>query len=192
MGRLGVVLAVVLLLGVAVVADTTKVVLGSMVTASDSDTHEVLIEDDCEPITFNASGQAFFGRSLCEEDFGGSITFGDFLDAMVLVGGHGAWRFNPNHATIQKGEPLKVTNKGGETHSFTEVVDFGGGIVPEFNELLGGLQPVPETQNPDYFGPTFLASGDSRTIDEIDLQPGMHRFMCVIHPWQRSVINVTE
>lgn len=189
MGRLGVMLALVLFLGaVAAAAGTTTVVWGGVAAASD--TQEVLIEDDCEPVTFNASGQAFFGQNLCEEDFDGSVTFGDFLDALVLAGGHGAWRFNPNYAKIREGESLKAVNKGGETHSFTEVEEFGGGIIPEINQLMGGLEPVPEAQDPDIFAPTFIAPGDSLKIT--DLEVGTYRFMCVIHPWQRTVISVTE
>jgi plastocyanin len=188
MGRLGVVLALVLLLGAAVVAGTTMVVLGGVSTASD--TQEVLLEDDCDPITFNAAGQALFEQSLCEEDFGGSVTFGEFLDAMVLVGGHDVWRFNPDHTTISQGESLKAINTGGESHSFTEVEDFGGGIIPQINQLLGGLEPVPEAQDPNIFGPTIIAPGDSLTVT--DLNVGTHRFMCVLHPWQRTVINVTK
>src|SRR5919106_4995315 len=175
MGRLGVVLVLVLLLSAVVLAGTTTVVLGGVATASD--TQEVLLEDDCDPITFNAAGQALFEQSLCEEDFGGSVTFGDFLDALVLVGGHGAWRFNPNYATISQGESIKAINTGGESHSFTEVEDFGGGILPVINELLGGLEPVREAQDPEIFGPTIIAPGDSLTIT--DLKAGTHRFMCV-------------
>jgi plastocyanin len=188
MGRWGVVLAVVLLLGGVLVAGTTTVVLGGVATASD--TQEVLLEDDCDPVTFNAVGQALFEQSLCEEDFDGSVTYGDFLDALVLVGGHAAWKFNPNSATIRQGESIKAINTGGESHSFTEVEDFGGGIIPEINELLGGLEPVREAQDPEIFGPTIIAPGDSLTIT--DLKAGTHRFMCVFHPWQQSVINVTK
>src|SRR5919106_4516182 len=35
-----------------------------------------------------------------------------------------------NYATISQGESLKAINTGGESHSFTEVEDFGGGILP--------------------------------------------------------------
>src|ERR671914_823952 len=188
MGRLRIVLALVLLLGAVVVAGTTTVVLGGVATASD--TQEVLLEDDCDPNTFNAAGQALFQQNLCEEDFDGSVTFGEFLDALVLDGGHDAWKFTPNHATISQGESLKAINTGGESHSFTEVEDFGGGIIPEINELLGGLEPVREAQHPEIFGPTIIAPGDSLTIT--DLKAGTHRFMCVLHPWQQSVINVTK
>jgi hypothetical protein len=88
MSRLGVVLALVLLLGTVGVAGTTTVVLGGVATASD--TQKVLLEDDCDPITFNAAGQALFEQNLCEEDFEDSVTFGEFLDALVLDGGHDA------------------------------------------------------------------------------------------------------
>src|ERR671915_139367 len=188
MGRLRVVLALVLLLGAVVVAGITTVMLGGVATASD--TQKVLLEDDCDPTTFNAAGQALFQQNLCEEDFDGSVTFGEFLDAMILDGGHAAWKFTPNHATISQGESLKAINTGGESHSFTEVEDFGGGIIPEINQLLGGLEPVREAQDPEIFDPTIIAPGDSLTIT--DLKAGTHRFMCVFHPWQQSVINVTK
>jgi plastocyanin len=158
--------------------------------ATASDTQKVLLEDDCDPLTFNTAGQALFQQNLCEEDFDGSVTFGEFLDALVLDGGHDAWKFNPNHATISQGESLKAINTGGESHSFTEVEDFGGGIIPQINQMLGGLEPVPEAQDPNIFGPTIIAPGDSLTVT--DLNVGTHRFMCVLHPWQRSVIKVTK
>jgi hypothetical protein len=70
-----------------------------------------------------------------------------------------------------------AVNRGGETHSFTEVKEFGGGVIPQINELLGGLEPVPEAQDPNIFGPTVIAPGDSLTVTNLNI--GTHRFMCV-------------
>ena len=48
-----------------------------------------------------------------------------------------SWRFAPSPVTMRVGQRLVATNHGGETHTFTEVEAFGGGIVPELNQLTG-------------------------------------------------------
>ena len=48
-----------------------------------------------------------------------------------------AKHFAPPNVTMRIGERLVATNRGGEVHTFTEVEEFGGGIVPDLNELTG-------------------------------------------------------
>ena len=45
-------------------------------------------------------------------------------------GGHSAWRFSPGQLRLNRGTTLQLNSLGGETHTFTEVVNFGGGIIP--------------------------------------------------------------
>jgi hypothetical protein len=40
---------------------------------------------------------------------------------------------------IGAGQPFTAVNNGGETHSFTEVANHGGGCIAILNTLLGGL-----------------------------------------------------
>ena len=42
------------------------------------------------------------------------------------------------------GDTFVAVNNGGETHTFTEVKAFGGGIVPLLNVLSGNPVPAPE------------------------------------------------
>jgi hypothetical protein len=44
--------------------------------------------------------------------------------------GHMAWRTDPTYLRIEPNETIKVTNEGGRGHTFTEVANFGGGMVP--------------------------------------------------------------
>ena len=73
---------------------------------------------------------------------------------------------------------------------------FGGGCVPLLNTILG-LTPVDEC------GPTVMVDGKpvpaafiSSGIDAGHnlhvhvLDPGTHRFQCLIHPWMQSVVSV--
>ena len=64
---------------------------------------------------------------------------------------------------------------------------FGGGCVDEPNDLLG-LAPVPEcARAPGIFFSTGSALGGSVTT--APLATGMHRFLCLIHPWMTSTLT---
>ena len=96
--------------------------------------------------------------------------------------GHPSWRNEPGHITTQQGKAVKVTNRGGRVHTFTEVTNFGGGRVGLLNI---GLSPAPEC-NPNLT--TDLAPGASTSIAIADA--GLHKFQCCIHPWMRATIRV--
>ena len=82
---------------------------------------------------------------------------------------------------------MLAKNRGGEEHTFTEVAAFGGGCVPPLNMILG-LDPVPECSIPGLFPSTLVEPGDTRAVTQI--APGVHRFQCLIHPWQRTTVTV--
>lgn len=147
-------------------------------------TERVVALDECDPPTFNAGVRP----GTCV-NVGGNITFDEALAA--LPAGHEDWLFLPAAARIKKGDAVKVTNQGGEIHTFTEVAAYGGGFIPLLNDPPGS-PPVPECAggfgNPAVAS-TRLIQGSSLTVD--GLTEGVHRFECCIHPWMRMEIEVT-
>jgi plastocyanin len=137
----------------------------------------VQIRDACDGPTFNAA----LGEGACTRN--GGVTFERFIGQLIAKGEAPAWRFAPEQLKLNAGGTITAVNRGGEFHTFTEVAAFGGGCVPELNALLG-LTPVPECADPGIFGATGVPPGGSRTTEP--LAAGTHRFMCVIHPWQRT------
>ncbi|MBI4936039.1 MAG: hypothetical protein HY828_19335 [Actinobacteria bacterium] len=152
------------------------------VTSADSRRVEVRMRDECEPASFNAA----LGDGTCVGD--GDVTFDEVLATLTpSIGGHEKWRNKPTSLKVKVGTTLHVVNQGGEAHSFTEVVAFGGGIVPPLNEALPnhGL-PLAE-----WIGdPHFVDAGHSTDVS--GLSAGVHRFMCVIHPWMKTTVSVVR
>ena len=82
---------------------------------------------------------------------------------------------------IEPGESVRVTNEGGRLHTFTRVVDFGGGRVPMLNI---GLTQAPEC----LAGVVDMPPGATITVDGLGI--GTHKFQCCIHPWMRAAVKV--
>src|SRR5262245_64501000 len=144
---------------------------------------DIQVRDDCDPATFNAA----IGAGACVGN--GDTTFAQFqakLNPQDFGDGH--WKFNPNNDTINRGDSLHPFNRGGETHTFTPVAQFGAGCVSALNTPLGLTGPpvVPDCQAA--LANTALHPGDSKTIS--GLSPGVHRYQCVNHPWMRTTITV--
>jgi len=146
---------------------------------------EILIQDKCDPATFNVLAPP--GTVICVGT--GDVTLAKFLEKLnPQDGGHGAWRFSRDKLGIKRGEAVHVTNTGGETHSFTEVSAFGAGIVDLLNAALpAGTAPAVPVGDPNQ---TFVPSGGSITLNNLSL--GQHKFQCLIHPWMRTVIEVQK
>jgi hypothetical protein len=144
------------------------------------DTRKVFAMDRCDPDSFNDA----VGPGTCVRN--GGVTFENFARRLnPKDGGHNAWRFSRHDVDLRAGQTLGVTNTGGETHSFTEVVDFGAGIVPPLNAALPpGTPPAVPIGDP---GPSFIDAGESLQVGA--LLPGQHRFECLIHPWMRTVVD---
>ena len=146
----------------------------------------VQIRDECDPASFNA----VLGEGACVGD--GTVTFSDFIAELAATQQVATWQFDPSLASVQAGEKIVARNVGGETHTFTEVAEFGPGIVPELNELVFGVPgpPLPEflTLGPD----DFIAPGRKVKIQtgKHGLEPGTHRFECAIHPWMQATVEV--
>jgi plastocyanin len=150
----------------------------------------VAVLDECDPATFNAAPPTGPGLgTLCEVHFNGAVTFAEFVS--LLPPGHPAWRNEPSWLELKAGKSVNATNEGGEDHTFTAVVAFGGGFVSALNAPLG-LTPVPECGSADVPSPdvVFLHPGDSVKVE--GLGAGTHLFQCCIHPWMRAAIKVQE
>jgi len=132
--------------------------------------------DACDPDTFNAQ----LGPGSCLRP--GGLSFQSFIN--LLGGNHvvEAWRFTPNTFTVQAADTtLVAVNKGGETHTFTRVENFGGGIVPVLNTLSNNPVEAPECKALE--GDDFVAPGG--TYRQQAPTSGTAKFQCCIHPWMR-------
>ena len=142
---------------------------------------QVAIRDDCDP---NDPAWAPTGGCLLRR---GDVTFAEFNTELssplsLSVIGHQAWRNDPPYLEIRTGQSVRVRNRGGRTHTFTEVANFGGGRVPN-PALNKGLSPAPECPG----SIDILAGGRAELAG---LAAGNHRFQCCIHPWMRALIKV--
>jgi hypothetical protein len=140
----------------------------------------VTMMDACDPDSFNAA----LGAGTCTRK--GGILFANFLDLLRDHQSVGAWHFTPPQAAMNVGDVLLAVNHGGETHTFTEVEEYGGGIVPMLNELSGLTTVAPECQalQPGDFIP---AGGSSSETEE---EEGVEKYQCCIHPWMRAEVRV--
>lgn len=152
-------------------------------SSATSGSRQVEVLDDCEPISFNLA----VGPGTCVKD--GTTTFQEFVALLAAHTPPAAWRFSPDHLSLSGGGIITARNRGGETHSFTDVANFGGGCIGFLNGLLG-LTPVPECAGfpGGAFGASAVPAGG--TVETGALSPGIHRFQCLIHPWMRATVEV--
>ena len=151
------------------------------VASGASQSRNIQVLDDCDAASFNA----VIGPGTCVK--AGGVTFSEFIEQLATQGTAPAWRFSPGALKLSPGGTLEAHNRGGEFHTLTEVAAFGGGCVPELNEILG-LTPVPECAIPGIFGTTGIAP--SETLETEPLAGGTHRFLCLIHPWMKATVTV--
>jgi plastocyanin len=176
--RLAVPLAAVAFVAVTIVA-------GTYAAGSDGGsrgTAHIAMLDNCDPsdLTWNEVGGCALRR--------GTVSTAEFdaeLDSPLAaaVVGHQSWRNEPSYLSLREGKTVRVVNRGGRPHTFTEVANFGGGKIP-VPPLNEGLVTAPECP-----GSIDIAPGDKTTIS--GLTAGTHRFMCCIHPWMRANIEVS-
>lgn len=143
--------------------------------------HKVSMMDACDPTTFNA---ALNDPNACTRN--GGMTFAEFIAQLEKHHEVGAWHFAPPTLNVQEGATLTAINRGGETHTFTEVENFGGGIVPVLNQLSGNPVPAPECLALE--GDDFVPPGGTYPVTEEE--PGVEHYQCCIHPWMRTTVTV--
>ena len=151
--------------------------------------HVVKVEmlDTCDPASFNRA----LGEGTCVpvKKRGKAVTFQQFLTQFDRGAHTGppTWKFSKTELEIDEGDTLRVTNLGGEAHSFTEVPFFGGGCVPPLNDLTG-LTDVVADCRPEADLATIQAPGTTRDISGVTA--GTYHFICVIHPWMKASVEV--
>jgi len=182
----------------AILAGGLAVLVGVWITGTkvasaqvNSNDPKVAIVDNCDPVTFNAS----IGPGTCAmTPHRHDTTFAEFAGLLFSplaanIIGHPAWNFSPGYISTLGGQTVRITNAGGEAHTFTEVAAFGGGFVPFLNGVGGPAGTVPLVQAPACLGtPEVVAPGG--TVQIKGLSPGVHKFQCCIHPWMRAVVDV--
>jgi len=152
------------------------------------------IRDYCDPASFDA---ALHDPNACNRDTTpGAITFPGFVAELQADKSVGAWRYVPDHISAAQGATLHVTNLGGETHTFTQVKDFGGGFIDFLNAASGNPTPAPECAQtvggqlvPQPPGPDniFVPAGASTDVP-LDQEVSV-KYQCCIHPWMRLTIT---
>jgi len=133
--------------------------------------------DACDSDSFNA----VLGAGTCVRN--GGVAFDMFLELLRRHQSVGAWHFTPPQGALGVGDVLLAVNKGGEAHTFTEVENFGGGIVPLLNDLTGLTTVAPECNQA-----AFIPPGGSSS--EVEDEEGVEKYQCCIHPWMRAEIRV--
>jgi hypothetical protein len=115
------------------------------------------------------------------------MKFDTFIAQLTRLGFVGPWHFAPNVVNAREGQRFLVTNRGGEVHTFTEVEKFGGGIVPNLNELAKLPTVAPECLS---LSPVdFIAPG--HTFEEDVEADEAENYQCCIHPWMRLTTRVS-
>jgi plastocyanin len=153
---------------------------GAAAAAQGRETIMVNVHDACDADTFNAA----IGAGTCVRN--GGVSFDEFVAALTAHQTAGAWHFAPGVANATVGETFLASNTGGEVHTFTEVAEFGGGIVPFLNQLAGTPNVAPECNALE--ADDFVAPG--ATYKETIEHKGTIKFQCCIHPWMRLEATV--
>jgi plastocyanin len=181
----------------AILASGLAVLVGLWITGTkvasaqvNSNDPKVAMVDTCDPATFNAAipGVCAFTPHRHDTPF---LEFVGLLFSPLAANviGHPAWQFSPGYVSTLDGRTVRVTNAGGEAHTFTEVAAFGGGFVPLLNGVGGPAGTVPLVPAPACSAmPEIVAPGG--TVQIKGLSPGVHKFQCCIHPWMRAVVDV--
>ncbi len=121
--------------GSIVIALTVLVVFWT-IGVSDAETQKIESWSKCDPTTFNARSPVGPGfGDICQKTLMTESHFEDLAELLTPSAfGHPAWRFNAPYVEIEPQEKVRVTNRGGEDHTFTEVPEkFGGGRIAGLN-----------------------------------------------------------
>lgn len=164
---------------------------GHAQSAAAASNREIRLRDDCDPATFNAA----LGAGACVGN--GDTTVDEFNAELARRGSVNAWKYDPNHQDIKNGETATLVNRGGETHTFTHVAQFGGGFVAPLNQASGNPVPAPEcatvnadgSLTPKPAGPQNIRVPGGTTLPAPAIATGTQFYQCCIHPWMRITVN---
>jgi hypothetical protein len=177
-----------LLMGFVVAVAAAALAIAAPHAVSDDDdpfaffSKRIVMRDDCDPT------DPAWAVGPCRQ-LRGDMSRAEFLQevrsplSQSTVGHQSLWN-DPPYVKVIEDRTIRVANKGGLPHTFTEVAQFGGGSVPGLNV---GLTPAPEcvsTSSP----PELVPPGGRIALSGLEV--GNHRFMCCLHPWMRTLIKV--
>ena len=170
----------------AAIAFAAALLFVSAAFADRDGARRITVSDDCDAATFNNAGLG----AICDPSAGGETTFADFIAEVAANKAAEDWEFDPGKTSVKSGATLNLRNVGGEFHTFTQVANFGPGVVPPLNVLVFGVPgpPLPEFTGPD--GPGNPLPPGTRLSIQAPTAPGTYKFQCGIHPWMRTVLKV--
>jgi plastocyanin len=152
---------------------------------------QIIALDECDPTTFNAPPPAVApGPDFCKNiALGAGTPLSKLFDDASKGHPDPNWDFEPDVVHMKEGVILRVSDEGGEPHTFTEVKQFGGGFLTGLNgpgeetvpECSGGFANVAVAK-------TRILQGSSVEIPS--LSKGEHFYQCCIHPWMRVKVEV--
>ena len=141
----------------------------------------VSIQDQCDIASFNAA----LGAGACSKQ--GNTTFAAFSAELAATQQVAGWRFVPSAMNLGVGQAITATNDGGETHTFTAVRAFGGGINPTLNAASGNPVEAPECTT--LTAADNIAPGNTFRTTPV-YTSGTAYYQCCIHPWMREVVTI--
>ncbi len=94
----------------------------------------------------------------------------------------------PRRRSVDEGTTLLARNDGGETHTFTRVQNFGGGVVPFLNTL--SRNPVEAEECKTLDAEDFVPPGGTYSLPLPGVKDQTVKVQCCIHPWMRSTVRV--
>ena len=149
---------------------------------------QIVALDECDPTTFNAAIGPDFCKNVALAALGYATTLSDLFAKAASGHPDQGWDFEPDVLKIDEGTSLSVVDQGGEPHTFTEAVKFGGGFIDGLNageetvpECAGGFKNVAVAR-------TRIIQGSQ--IQVTNLSKGERLFECCLHPWMRVKVEV--
>jgi hypothetical protein len=150
--------------------------------SSHQHTSTVAVLDECDGPSFNAA----IGPGTCARN--GGLKFDQFVTVLTRMKTVPAWKFAPDNVNLRVGDVLAARNLGGEGHTFTEVKEFGGGVIGFLNDLAGTPKVAEECAQLALSD--LIAPGAMRS--EVTDEAGDEKYQCCIHPWMRAVVHISE
>ena len=145
----------------------------------------ILLQDNCNPATFNAG----MGAGTCQHSSTlPGLTLEDFIATLQAERSVAAWNIEPGTISVAEGTTFSLYNTGGETHTYTEVAEFGGGAIPLLNQLSGNPVVAPECVDGLLYNASTVRPGE--IAPHAFRGKGTWKYQCCVHPWMRQTVTV--